>query len=106
VKNDFGLSLSNDLPPLGSVSRGLRVISESWNEARTQLTVELSGLPGRQYELDAWNSSQVSSVDGAALTQGALNQGAMNRGKIHVDFPAAGSDEYQHRSIVFHFAKP
>jgi len=101
VKNDFGLSVSNELPPLGSTSRGLRVISESWNEARTQMTVELSGLPGRQYELDAWNSSQISSVEGAALHQGALNQG-----KIHVDFPAASSDEYEHRAIVFHFAKP
>jgi glycogen debranching enzyme len=100
VKNDFGLSLPNELPPLGSASRGLRVISESWNLARTQLTVEVAGLPGAQYELEAWNPSQVSSVDGAAIGQG----------KVRIEFPAANgegtAEEYQHRTVVFHFAKP
>jgi glycogen debranching enzyme len=100
VKNDFGLSLSNELPPLGSASRGLRVISESWNPARTQLSVEVAGLAGAQYELEAWNLSQISSVDGAAIGQG----------KVRVEFPAANGEgsgeEYQHRTVVFHFAKP
>jgi glycogen debranching enzyme len=100
VKNDFELSLSNDLPPLGSASRSLRVLSESWNQARTQLTVELSGLPGAQYALEAWNPSQISSVDGAAITQG----------RIRIEFPAGTDDatreDYQHSTVVFHFAKP
>ncbi len=100
VKNDFGLSLSNELPPLGSASRGLRVITESWNPARTQLTVEVSGLPGAQYELAAWNASQISSVEGAVLSQE----------KVRIEFPAGTGqetdEEFQHRTIVFHFAKP
>jgi glycogen debranching enzyme len=102
VKNDFGLSLSNELPPLGSTSRELRVLSESWNPARTQFTVEVSGLPGMQYELAAWNPSQISSIDGATLGQG----------KIHIEFSgssdgAAGtSEDYRRRTIVFHFAQP
>ncbi|HLW85055.1 MAG TPA: hypothetical protein VKR60_07555 [Candidatus Sulfotelmatobacter sp.] len=99
VKNDFGLSLSNELPALGSTSHGLRVISESWNPARTQLTVEVSGLPGAQYDLAVWNPSQISSVDGAVISQG----------KVRIEFPAEtgqGSGEaYQHRAIVFHFSK-
>jgi hypothetical protein len=108
VKNDFGLSPSNELPPLGSTSRELRVLSESWNPARTQLTVEVSGLPGTYYELGVWNPSQVSSVDGATLSQG----------KIHIEFPQSRdgtggatsgegtSEDYRHSTIVFHFAKP
>jgi hypothetical protein len=40
LKNDFGLSLSSGLPPLGSTSRGLRVLSESWDSTRTQLTLK------------------------------------------------------------------
>jgi hypothetical protein len=104
VKNDFGLSQSNELPPLGGTSRELRVLSESWNPARTQLTVEVSGLSGMQYELEAWNASQVRSMDGAVLSQG----------KVRVEFPLTGEDagkgtsseDYQHRTLVFHFAQP
>jgi glycogen debranching enzyme len=104
VKNDFGLSQSNELPPLGGTSRELRVLSESWNPARTQLTVEVSGLSGMQYELEAWNASQVRSMDGAVLSQG----------KVRVEFPLTGEDagkgtsseDYLHRTLVFHFAQP
>ena len=46
TRNDFGLSLANELPPLGSASRGLRVLSESWNASKNQLTLEVSGLAG------------------------------------------------------------
>ena len=35
VKKDFGLEWDSELPSLGSASRGLRVVSESWNTART-----------------------------------------------------------------------
>jgi len=100
VKNDFGLALSNELPPLGSTSRGLRVISELWNQARTQLTVEVAGLSGMQYDLAAWNPSQISSVDGAVIRQG----------EVRIEFFAGNGEgpdeEYQHRSVVFHFPKP
>jgi len=95
VKNDFGLAISNQLPPLGSTSRGLRVFSESWNPPRTQLTVEVSGRPGTRYELGTWNSAQVSSIDGAQLGQG----------KILFQIPGSGED-YQHHTIVLHFSKP
>ncbi len=36
LRNDFGLSLSPALPPLGSTSQGLRVLSESWTPAARQ----------------------------------------------------------------------
>jgi len=85
VKNDFGLALNNDLPPLGSASRGLRVISESWNSSRTQLIVELSGRAGSRYELSVWNSTQISSIDGATLTKA---------GKIAIQMPQGANDEY------------
>ena len=52
TRNDFGLTLSNELPPLGSASRGLRIVDESWNPARTELTLNVSGLSGTHYELE------------------------------------------------------
>ena len=43
MENNFELSSSPALPPLGSTSRGLRVISELWTPARDALTLLLSG---------------------------------------------------------------
>ena len=69
VRDDFGVSYRSQLPQLGSESEGLRIISESWTPSRDKLTLSVSGIAGRQYELSAWNASQVSSVDGAALVR-------------------------------------
>jgi glycogen debranching enzyme len=97
VKNDFGLALSNQLPALGSTSRGLRVISNSWNSARDQLTVEVSGLPGMEYELGVWNPGQITSVEGAVLTK---------QGNIRIEVPKEKDDaSYSHKALVIHFGK-
>ena len=94
TKRDFGLSLNNELPALGGKSHALRVLSESWNEARDQLKVEVSGAPGRVYELGVWNSSQIHSLENATLTE---------RGTIHVEMPNGDRDEYVHKSFLIHF---
>jgi glycogen debranching enzyme len=96
VKNDFGLALANELPPLGSTSRGLRVISNLWNSARNQLTVEVSGVPGMDYELGVWNPEQISSVEGAVLTK---------QGKLRIEIPMEKGKDYLHRTMVIHFGK-
>ncbi len=97
VKNDFALALSNDLPALGSVSRSLRVTSESWNSTRTQLTLQVSGRSGSTYELGVWNSSQIASVGGAILTKA---------GKLQVQIPGAPAESYSPQSIVIRFVRP
>jgi len=95
VKNDFGLALASELPPLGSASRGLRVISESWNPARNQLTLRISGRAATRYELGIWNPSQVSSVDGGTLTKS---------GELAIQLPGAVPDSYVSQSLTVHFA--
>jgi len=95
VKNDFGLSLTNELPALGSASGGLRVVSETWNASRTELTLDLSGLAGTRYELGVWNPSQISSVDGAVLTK---------LGTLEVQMPQGG-DSYLPQKVVIHFGR-
>ena len=98
LKNDFGLSLSPTLPPLGSTSQGLRVISESWAPAHDRLTLEVSGVQGKEYEIGMWNSVQVTSVEGAEL----VRVHAENSG-IKVKIPANASEPYPHEIIVVHF---
>ena len=94
VKNDFGLTLSNRLPSLGSAGRGLRIISESWNDAKTQLTLEASGRAGNQYELEVWNASQISSVEGGTLTK---------TGKLAIQMPQGAADSYTTQSLIIRF---
>lgn len=97
VKNDFGISVSNTLPALGSASRGLRILSQSWNSARNQLTLEISGIAGSHYELNIWNTSQISSVDGAIVDRS---------GTLQIQMPPAPSDSYVQQRVVLHFARP
>ena len=96
VKNDFGLALSNELPALGSASRGLRVLSESWNASKTQLTLEVSGRAGMSYQMDVWNPGQISSVEGAVLTK---------LGKLEIQIPQ-GADGYVQQRVVIHLDGP
>lgn len=96
VKNDFGLALANELPPLGSVSRGLRVLNESWNAAKTQLTLNLSGRAGARYEMAVWNPSQISSVEGATLTKA---------GKLEIQMLGPSREDYVPQKVELHFGR-
>ncbi len=96
LKNDFGVSLTNELPPLGSASRGLRVVSESWNTLKTSLTLEVSGRSGGRYSLDVWNPSQISSVEGGVVTR---------LGRLEIEMPQGESDSYSHQKVVIHFGR-
>ena len=96
LKKDFGLSFSNELPPLGSSSQELRVISESWNAPRSLLTLDVSGLAGRHYELGVCNPAQVSSVDGAVLTK---------NGKLEIQMPQTPADSYVPQKVTIHFGR-
>ena len=96
VKNDFGVALSNQLPPLGSASRGLRLLSDSWNAAKTQWTLEVSGRAGDRYQMNVWNPNQISSVDGAVLTK---------FGKLELQMPQGSPDSYIQQRVVIHFSR-
>jgi hypothetical protein len=96
VRNDFEIAVANELPSLGGVSREIRILSESWNSARTQLTIDISGVAGRQYELGIWNAAQIASVEGAELNK---------LGKLHIEIPANGDGSYVSHRIVIHCIK-
>jgi hypothetical protein len=97
--NDFGLALSTSLPALGSSSRGLRVVSESWSPQHDTLSVEVSGVAGNVYDLGVWNASQIESLDGAELVKATQDQAVA---RIH--FPAGSSEAYAQKKITFHFS--
>jgi len=96
LKNDFGLSLANELPALGSASKSLRVVDQSWNDSHDQLTLDLSGVSGKQYELEVWNPGQVASVKGGELT---------NAGKLRVQMPQGPEGTYLLQKVLIQFHK-
>jgi glycogen debranching enzyme len=97
VKNDFGVEISDELPPLGSTSRNLRMVAESWNAERTQLSMQLAGVAGTSYEIGLWNAGSITSVDGGILTK---------EGKLKISFPPAPDEAYLHETVTIHFSKP
>jgi glycogen debranching enzyme len=96
--DDFELSYSSTLPPLGASSHGLRVISQSWSKSRDALTVQLSGSPGENYELSGWNTSHLSWVEGAQLDR------TSDPAKVRVQLPGSPAGTDPQTTIVFHFA--
>ncbi|HMH00420.1 MAG TPA: amylo-alpha-1,6-glucosidase, partial [Terriglobales bacterium] len=99
IRNDFGLVLSSSLPALGSSSRGLRIVSESWSRQHDTLSLDVSGVSGDEYELGLWNSSQIESLDGAELVKTTLDQAV-----ARIQFPASSSESYARKKITFHFS--
>jgi glycogen debranching enzyme len=100
IADDFGVSYRSQLPQLGSASEGLRIISEAWTASKDQLTLSVSGIPGREYELSLWNANQVTSVDGAEL-----HRGDGDSGRLRLVMPAGDSRNTAHATVAIHFSE-
>jgi len=94
LQNDFGISYVGSLPPLGSSSLGLRLVSDSWSASGDAESLEFAGAAGARYELTVWNPGQIASVDGAEIR---------NR-KLVVNIPSSSSEANPRQKIVIHFA--
>jgi hypothetical protein len=92
--NDFDLSEQSALPVLGSASWGLRVLSETWSPSRDQLTLEISGAAGHEYELKTWNKDQIEKLEGAVLREQTP----------WIQIPLSDSEPYPHAKVVIHFS--
>jgi glycogen debranching enzyme len=101
--DDFGLSHQSVLPALGSASRGLRILSETWSPSRDQLTLEVSGKAGEEYGLRVWNPGEIQSVEGADLNFGVENPTALKE-KLWIQIPVSNSEPNPHVKVVIHFS--
>src|SRR5712664_1015076 len=98
VLNDFAVTATQALPPLGSVSTGMRILSETWSASHDQLTLDVSGTRGAQYELKVWNAAQIGSVEGAELKK--KPDGSV----LLLQIPGGGPETYARTKIVIHLA--
>jgi hypothetical protein len=63
VRNDFAVTYSATLPRLGSSSKGLRILAETWSPAKDQLTMKLSALANQKYEIHVSDPDQIDRLD-------------------------------------------
>jgi hypothetical protein len=98
VRNDFGLVLDAALPPLGSKSEGLRVVTEQWISDLDGLQLDVAGRAGRSYSLGVWNPAQLGSVEGARFEKTG-SEGA----RILIQFPGKPEEDYVHTKVTLHF---
>src|SRR6266436_790146 len=98
LRNDFGLTVPAILPPLGNTSRGLRILSETWSPSKDQLTLEISGAAGGEYELKLWNPGQIEKLEGAELGRTPAGQ------TLRIRIPPSDSEPYPHSKVVIHFS--
>jgi glycogen debranching enzyme len=98
LRNDFGISYASNLPPLGSASRGLRMLSETWSDSGDQLVLEVAGVAGSEYRLKVWGASEIQKLEGADLERRAEGE------TLRIKIPASASERYPHATVVFHFS--
>ncbi len=99
LRDDFAISYNSELPQLGSPSEGLRILSEGWSAGRDRLTLSISGISGHDYDLPLWNSSQISSVDGAQLLDSPDGSAS-----LHVQLPAQETEKRITSTIAISFS--
>ncbi|HXW90751.1 MAG TPA: amylo-alpha-1,6-glucosidase [Terriglobales bacterium] len=97
LRNDFGIGISANLPPLGERSQGLRIVSETWNPQ--SMIMNVSGIAGHTYELSIWNPKQLVQVDGAEISKHDSEISG-----IRISIPKDEGSAYVSEKIVFHFS--
>jgi glycogen debranching enzyme len=98
VRDDFGVSYSSTLPPLGETSHALKIVSEAWAPGNNELTLEIAGIAGKQYDLSVLNPGLISSVDGAELVKNDAGT------RLLVKLPDDNSASYVHGRVSIHLA--
>ncbi|HSR52611.1 MAG TPA: GH116 family glycosyl hydrolase [Acidobacteriota bacterium] len=69
--NDFRYSFEAGLPALGRPSSNLKVLSEQWSGDASRVTLTVSGLGGRRYQIRLHGTAEIESASGAELSQDA-----------------------------------
>ncbi|MBI3405692.1 MAG: hypothetical protein HY046_09580 [Acidobacteria bacterium] len=98
IRKDFNISYDSSLPPLGSRSEGLRLLSQTWTARRDAVTLELAGAVGAEYKLVV-DPGQLASVEGAGPLISETGVQA-----VRVRFAAGEPSTYMKTRVVFHFS--
>ena len=74
------------------------MLSESWSPDRDTLTLQVSGIPSQQYELDVWNAAQIRKIEGAELVKDDYGVS-----QIRIKLPGEDPSSYVQGRVILHF---
>lgn len=97
LRDDFAIGYSSSLPSLGDRSRGLRILSQSWQP--DTLTLHVSGVSGQTYLLSTRNGEQVSRVEGGEL----VKSGNRVTG-VSLHLPGTDTNAYVSGTVIVHLS--
>jgi glycogen debranching enzyme len=100
ARDDFSVSYDASLPSLGSASHALHMLSEVWSDSRDRLTLNLSGISGEQYLLEASDLQQIAGIDGGEIVKETTGSP-----HIQVRMPDGAPGTFVNSSVTFRFAK-
>ncbi|MFQ5737933.1 MAG: amylo-alpha-1,6-glucosidase [Acidobacteriota bacterium] len=92
---DFGISFPMPLPLLGQASSNLKIISETWTAGGDELELAVSGLPGRNYQMNLAGGQFIAAVEGGEL--------AAQSHTLRIQIPTGGPPGYRRHKIRLHF---
>jgi glycogen debranching enzyme len=95
LRNSFGLETPVNLPELGEKSSALKIVSETW--AGNRLSLQLSGIAAKTYEVLLYGGAKIASVDGAEVVEDTVSR------RLRVKFPAG--EGYVKKTVSLAFAR-
>ena len=96
VTGDFGVAYPFAIPADGAASSSLRIVSEQWNAAHSELQLQVAGVNGKTYEVPIFNVPSGIGVDGAVITK-VLGLA------LEIAFPPGQPDSYSSRAVTLKF---
>ena len=98
VRDDFSVSYSAILPPLGSGAEGLHTLAETWSAAKDRLDVKFSGMPGHKYQLHVSDPSQIERLDPVS---GSAFRSSLKESVVTIEIAPADSNSYRDVELIF-----
>ena len=93
LRDEFGIVYPYVAPTTGTVTSGIRFISEHWNAAHDRLELQVAGAGGAKYRVPLTGDLTGLTVTGAGLAQDSLQ----------IEFPPGPFGSYTTKEVILQF---
>ncbi len=97
VSNNFGIAYPYTAPADGASSSGLKIVSEHWNAAHTQLQLQVAGFAGKTYQVPIFNAPSGIGVQGAKITKPPSGLA------LEISFPPSPANAFSTQVVTLDF---
>src|SRR5271165_3450539 len=97
VSDDFRIMYPFGPPADGAASSALKIVSEQWNNAHSELRLEVAGVNGKSYQVPMFNAPSGIRVEGAIITK---TESGLS---LEISFPPGVPIAYATRTVTLQF---